>query len=88
MGNKIKITLYKHRACRTHCCVIHGCKYSHENCMVFNGEVKQEYLCEYCSDKLYTNIGISETWSKINSKFLVKNRKFKLKKLNEYSRNN
>ncbi len=36
-------------ACRTHCCLLHGCKYRDTNCPVANGVVKQEYLCEQCS---------------------------------------
>lgn len=41
--------LNKHRSCATHCCKNHGCKYGHEDCPVSNGEVAQEYLCEYCT---------------------------------------
>ena len=34
----------------THCCLRHGCKYSFTNkaCPVAQGEVKQQYRCEYC----------------------------------------
>jgi len=38
---------------RTHCCLIHGCKYGDPNCPVVDGEVMQEYLCEDCN---YENI--------------------------------
>ena len=34
---------------RTHCCVLHGCKYGDEDCPVANGEIKQDYTCESCS---------------------------------------
>ncbi len=33
-----------------HCCIKHGCKYGDEDCPVVSGEIKQEYVCEYCSD--------------------------------------
>ena len=36
----------------THCCKWHGCKYGDPDCPVFNGEVEQEYLCEYCYEDL------------------------------------
>lgn len=35
---------------RTHCCIIHGCKYHDENCPVTSGEIEQEYPCEDCND--------------------------------------
>jgi len=35
---------------RTHCCVIHGCKYGDPDCPVENKKVLQEYLCEQCGD--------------------------------------
>lgn len=35
---------------RTHCCKIHGCKYGDPECPVENGAIKQEYLCEDCSE--------------------------------------
>ena len=42
---------------RTHCCVIHGCKYGDYECPVSNGTIKQDYPCEDCSagdkDKLF-----------------------------------
>ena len=34
---------------RTHCCVLHGCKYGDEDCPVENEEIKQDYICESCS---------------------------------------
>lgn len=37
---------------RCHCCRWHGCKYGDEDCPVANGEVEQEYLCEYCHELL------------------------------------
>lgn len=33
---------------KTHCCVIHGCKYGDEDCPVVGGEIEQQYTCEYC----------------------------------------
>lgn len=36
----------------SHCCKWHGCKYGDPDCPVVNGEVEQEYLCEYCSELL------------------------------------
>ena len=35
-----------------HCCKWHGCKYGNLDCPVASGEVKQEYLCEYCYEEL------------------------------------
>lgn len=35
-----------------HCCRWHGCKYGDSDCPVANGEVEQEYPCEYCSTVL------------------------------------
>lgn len=35
-----------------HCCKWHGCKYGDPDCPVVNGEVEQEYPCEYCSELL------------------------------------
>lgn len=31
-----------------HCCVVHGCKYGHEDCPVANGQKDQSYPCEEC----------------------------------------
>ena len=36
----------------THCCKWHGCKYGDPDCPVVSGEVKQEYLCEWCIEEL------------------------------------
>lgn len=36
----------------THCCVIHGCKYGENNCVVTQGTHVQAYLCEFCSNVL------------------------------------
>jgi len=33
---------------RTHCCLLHGCKYRDENCPVELGEIDQDYICEDC----------------------------------------
>lgn len=52
---------------RTHCCVIHGCKYGDEDCPVVLKEVKQEYLCEDCDSdygiKKYTFEDIEEVFN-------------------------
>lgn len=33
---------------RTHCCLLHGCKYGDEDCPVVNKRVRQAYPCEDC----------------------------------------
>jgi len=33
-----------------HCCVLHGCKYSDEDCPVVLRTKRQSYLCEQCDD--------------------------------------
>jgi hypothetical protein len=33
---------------RTHCCVLHGCKYSSKDCPVVRRKVVQEAICERC----------------------------------------
>lgn len=35
----------------THCCWLHGCKYSDDDCPVITGDVKQAYGCEDCGDQ-------------------------------------
>jgi hypothetical protein len=42
--------------CETHCCLVHGCKYCHDDCPVVSGEVKQKYLCQACSEEGYQDI--------------------------------
>jgi len=78
----------KHKACQTHCCILHGCKYGHKDCPVCLGVVKQEYLCEYCGDVEYCDdvwyidkveSTSDKLWSKIDSLFIKENRKLKLK---------
>jgi len=75
----------KHKACPTHCCIIHGCKYGHEDCPVYLGKIKQVYLCEYCCNNVYapdSNIPNSKiAKNKIDKEFLKVNRSIKLKKL-------
>jgi hypothetical protein len=34
---------------RSHCCILHGCKYGDENCPVKNRVVIQTYPCEECN---------------------------------------
>lgn len=41
-----------HRACSTHCCVYHGCKYGHADCPVCSAEIVQVYPCEDCDDDI------------------------------------
>lgn len=77
----------KYKACETHCCIIHGCKYGHKNCPVVLGKIKQKYMCEYCSDVLsYGFRGYRYTESEwkifIDKEFIKENRKIKLKTLN------
>lgn len=33
---------------RSHCCVIHGCKYGDRDCPVVSGEIAQEGPCDVC----------------------------------------
>lgn len=35
---------------RTHCCIVHGCKYMDDDCPVVLGIIKQDYECEFCKD--------------------------------------
>jgi hypothetical protein len=44
----------KHRCCKSHCCIYHGCKYGMEDCPVENEKTRQDGPCEQCS--LYDNI--------------------------------
>ena len=37
------------RACPSHCCVLHGCKYGYDDCPVATKQVVQDYVCEQCS---------------------------------------
>ena len=82
MINKTEL-LNKHRACRTHCCIIHGCKYGHKDCPVCLGVVEQEYLCESCGNMVFEGRvkTTSEMKDKINKEFLKENRKIKLYEL-------
>lgn len=67
---------------RTHCCIMHGCKYGDEDCPVLIGVVLQDHLCEDCDDHVFNFYGKNEiTRETIKQKFIVKNRKFKLRKL-------
>lgn len=70
----------KHRACQSHCCILHGCKYDHKDCPVCLGVVRQKFLCDYCGDICYVDEStVDKLWSKIDSLFIKENRKFKLK---------
>lgn len=46
----------EHISCQSHCCIVHGCKYSMKDCPVILGEVKQDYMCEQCNWEGYTTI--------------------------------
>ena len=35
---------------RTHCCVLHGCKYGDKDCPVSGGTLEQDYPCEDCTN--------------------------------------
>ena len=73
----------------THCCIIHGCKYgNHENCPVCKGLVKQQYLCETCSDEHYWNKekyidAEQKTWDKIDKEYQRRSRELKLKRITD-----
>jgi len=49
----------KVRVHQTHCCVLHGCKYGHDDdgCPVETGKVVQEFICEYCDDEGIESVG-------------------------------
>ena len=81
---------------RTHCCILHGCKYGDSDCPVVNAQVKQDYTCEDCDyDYLFKvqtpysndwsrrNIDSSNNleFSKINKAFNKKSRQLKLNKI-------
>lgn len=34
--------------CEGHCCVLHGCKYGHDDCVVVTQKSKQDSRCERC----------------------------------------
>ena len=33
---------------KSHCCILHGCKYGDCNCPVVKGDIRQDYICENC----------------------------------------
>jgi len=33
-----------------HCCIVHGCKYGDDDCVVTTGKKRQSYPCECCDD--------------------------------------
>ena len=41
----------RYRCCQSHCCVTHGCKYSHKGCPVETGKVVQDHPCEACGEE-------------------------------------
>lgn len=48
---------------RTHCCVLHGCKYGDDNCPVANNRIKQDYVCETCSAEEFTLADAHDTYN-------------------------
>jgi LSD1 subclass zinc finger protein len=40
------------RGCKSHCCIVHGCKYRHKDCPVVMREEQQDHLCEQCNSML------------------------------------
>lgn len=49
---------------RTHCCVLHGCKYGDDDsCPVVNKEIEQKYPCMDCPDSL------EEAFQEVNRKY-------------------
>lgn len=78
------------------CCIIHGCRFKDINCPVYTGENNKGKICGRCIDELFkeqSNLGIEwqdqlmeNQTNKINSIFLIKNRKFKLNKINNMKR--
>lgn len=40
----------KHYACKSHCCVDHGCKYGYPDCPVVLKSVIQDHHCQDCAD--------------------------------------
>lgn len=47
--DELELLNRKHPCCKSHCCIYHGCKYSHDDCPVFTGKVRQTSTCETCS---------------------------------------
>lgn len=43
-----------------HCCIWHGCKYGDPDCPVEKGLIKQEYICEWCSEMLKDEVYIRQ----------------------------
>ena len=77
---------------RTHCCILHGCKYGDSDCPVVNAQVKQDYTCEDCDYYVIDN-DFSEwnrhsmdenenaAYNRINKAFNKKSRQLKLNKI-------
>ena len=78
---------------RTHCCILHGCKYGDSDCPVVNAQVKQDYTCEDCDYDVLIDSDFSEwnrhsmnenenvAYNKINMAFNKKSRQLKLNKI-------
>lgn len=45
-----KVDKEKYGVHQSHCCVRHGCGYGAEDCPVVSGEIKQDYICEWCDE--------------------------------------
>lgn len=78
------------------CCVIHGCHFGYNNCPVVNGEIRQKQLCKLCIDCVFFDVAnhvfdmkfeyhrITDEYNKkLDNLFLIKNRKYKIKKLDD-----
>lgn len=65
---------------RTHCCVLHGCKYGDDNCPVCLGHIEQKYLCEDCSP-IHSNRLPNDYEDKQRDKFKAKIRELKINRI-------
>ena len=54
--NRLKNMDNHYETCRTHCCVLHGCKYGDSRCPVVKREVKQAYPCMDCTNNKIPNL--------------------------------
>jgi hypothetical protein len=69
---------------RTHCCVLHGCKYGEvSTCPVCNGQVKQEYLCEDCDKTKYMtdHYSVEDQWRQIDNRMKLEKNELRVKKI-------
>lgn len=68
---------------RTHCCIMHYCKYGDDDCPVTTGEILQDHLCEFCKDTFFNqDHKIPDfTMDDIKKRYIKKNRKLKINKI-------